>query len=337
MPRLARIEYPGACYHVRSQGRNGRRLLAEAGDRRAFLDSLGAAASRTGWRVLAFCLSPADFQLVLQTPEANLADGMKWLLGRFTGGYHRRHATKGALFRARYRALLIQPPPGPWLGRVIDYVHLTPARRGLITATTPLADHPVSSLPAFLSTTAEHPRWLNRQQAGRALREADFQPGEQNPTVAYAIHLDTLRREAPLPFWRRIERGWCLGDDAFKNSMTGWSRGRRAGSLKRGKTEDPTATAERIIREELAALGWDEQTLARSPKMAPAKAHIAGRLRRETLQTLAWIARRLHMGSVNTARNLLLIQRQAEAETGATAVAAAMPEPWLEEFDVRWD
>jgi hypothetical protein len=65
--------------------------------------------------------------------------------------------------------------------------------------------------------------------------------------------------------------------------------------------------------------------------MAGEKVRIAARLRRETVLTLAWIARRLHMGSVNTVRNLLMTRRHEESPTTPT------PQTWLEEFDVRWD
>lgn len=329
MPRLARIEYPGACYHVLNRGRSGRQVFAEAGDRQAFLDALGAAAGKTGWQVLAFCLAPSGFQLVIETPGGNLSSGMKWLLGTFTGGHRRRHGTRGPLFRGRYRALLVQPDSGPWLARVVDYVHLTPAREHLIGAGTPLRAYPVSSVPAILSPIEQRPDWLD---ADRTLRVAGFPPNDREAAISYAAHLETLRRMPPEREWRRIRRGWCFGDAAFKTTMTALLRGGST-SLPHGSgaREPRAARAEQIITAELAALGWDEATLGRRPKMSEEKAHIASRLRRETVVTLEWIARRLHMGSVNTVRNLLMARRRRAAE------AAAAPEPWLEEFDVRWD
>jgi len=63
--------------------------------------------------------------------------------------------------------------------------------------------------------------------------------------------------------------------------------------------------AERLVKEELARRKWCEQDLADQPKTHRQKARMAGRLRRETTMTLAWVAQRLQMGSVNTLKNTL--------------------------------
>lgn len=330
MPRLARIEFPGACYHVVDYSNRGGRLLAGVDDRVAFLDTLAAAAGKTGWRVLAFCLAPDHFQLALETPRANLVSGMKWLLGVFTGDYHRRHRVGGPLFRGRYRALVVQPDEGPWVGQVIDYVLLTPARERLIRAGTPLREFDASSLSAIMAPAVDRPPWLPVE---RILREAGLHGDTPRNAAAYAARLEGVRNEPPPPEWRRIRRGWCFGSEAFKASMnralTGRDPGSHDGDL---PWEARLAEAERIIAEELADLRWTGDTLRRSPKMAPQKGRIASRLRRETVLTLPWIARRLHMGSVNTLRNLLARLRQQEAASVATE-----PGAWTEEFDVRWD
>ena len=63
--------------------------------------------------------------------------------------------------------------------------------------------------------------------------------------------------------------------------------------------------AERLVREELARRRWLEKELAQKPKTDREKARIARRLRQETTMTLAWIAQRLQVGSVNTLKNTL--------------------------------
>ena len=59
------------------------------------------------------------------------------------------------------------------------------------------------------------------------------------------------------------------------------------------------------VEEELTRRKWAEEDLAGKPKTDQRKALIALRLRRETAMTLAWIAQRLCMGSVNTLKNTL--------------------------------
>jgi hypothetical protein len=69
--------------------------------------------------------------------------------------------------------------------------------------------------------------------------------------------------------------------------------------------EGEEAKAERLVQEELARRKWAEKDLAGKPKTDREKAQRARRLRRETTMTLAWIAGRLQMRSVNTLKNML--------------------------------
>ena len=63
--------------------------------------------------------------------------------------------------------------------------------------------------------------------------------------------------------------------------------------------------AERIVGEELRKRGWNEADLKQRRKTNAKKVQIAARLRRETVQTLDWIARRLEMGCRHTLANCL--------------------------------
>jgi len=56
MARPLRIEYPGAVYHVMAQGNQGRVIYREDLDRLRFLETLGEACSKTGWRTHAYVL-----------------------------------------------------------------------------------------------------------------------------------------------------------------------------------------------------------------------------------------------------------------------------------------
>jgi hypothetical protein len=49
------------------------------------------------------------FHLVLETPQLNLANGMKWLLGIYTQRFNRRHRHWGHLFGGRYILTEIYP------------------------------------------------------------------------------------------------------------------------------------------------------------------------------------------------------------------------------------
>ena len=47
------------------------------------------------------------FHLVIETPNANLVAGMRWLLSSYTLRLNHRHKLFGHVFSGRYKALLV--------------------------------------------------------------------------------------------------------------------------------------------------------------------------------------------------------------------------------------
>jgi putative transposase len=107
MARQLRIQYEGAIYHLMSRGDRREEIFRDDLDQKSFLQSLGVACQKTGWQVHAYCLMSNHFHLVVETPRANLVEGMKWLLGTYTMRFNRRHKLSGHLFAGRYKSLLI--------------------------------------------------------------------------------------------------------------------------------------------------------------------------------------------------------------------------------------
>jgi putative transposase len=74
--------------------------------------------------VLAFCLMPNHNHVCLRTPQGNLARVMRHVDGLYTQRFNRRHGRDGALFRGRYKALVIEAEE--YLSAVVRYIHLNP-------------------------------------------------------------------------------------------------------------------------------------------------------------------------------------------------------------------
>ena len=55
-------------------------IFLDEADRRSFLETLTEACGKTSWQVHAYCLMGNHFHLVVETPQPNLAVGMKWFL-----------------------------------------------------------------------------------------------------------------------------------------------------------------------------------------------------------------------------------------------------------------
>ena len=121
MPRKLRVQYAGAIYHVMSRGDRREVIFADDQDPVQFLATLAQACQKTGWQVHAWCLMVRHFHLAVETPQANLVEGMKWLLGTYTSRYNRRHKEFGHLFSGRYPSLVVDGSGNGYLKTACDY------------------------------------------------------------------------------------------------------------------------------------------------------------------------------------------------------------------------
>src|SRR6266568_1125488 len=160
MARKLRIQYPGAVYHVMNRGDRRESIFHDDADRQWFIETLGEACGKTGWRVHAYCLMPNHFHLVLETPQPNLVAGMKWFLGTYTGRFNRRHKEFGHLFSGRYKALIVDGSGNGYLKSVCDYVHLNPVRARLLATQQSLESYRWSSYGQYLKAPVQRWPWL---------------------------------------------------------------------------------------------------------------------------------------------------------------------------------
>src|SRR5580692_5412955 len=165
MARPLRIQYPGAVYHVMARGSHGQAIFADDEDRKRFLETLAEACQRTGWRVHAYVLMGNHYHLLIETPEGNLVDGMKWLQSTYTARYNRRHKLFGHLFQGRYKAVIVDESEPMYFQVVSTYIHLNPARAGLVRiGQQRLKSYRWSSYRWYLSRRANKPVWLELER-----------------------------------------------------------------------------------------------------------------------------------------------------------------------------
>ena len=115
-------------------------------DRQDFLKTLAEACQKTGWQVHAYCLMRNHFHLVVETPNANLVEGMRWLLERLHDPAQPPAKLFGHVFSGRYKALLVEGSGNGYLKTACDYVHLNPVRAQLLGTEDRLLAYPWSSL-----------------------------------------------------------------------------------------------------------------------------------------------------------------------------------------------
>lgn len=130
MGRAVRTLGAGASYHVVARGNNREAMFIDDEDRERFLELLVEVAGRAGWRGYAYCLMGNHFHLAFMTPEGDLPEGMRDVMGRYARWFNRAHRRSGHVFGGRYRAGLIESD-GHLLS-VLRYVARNPVAAGLV-------------------------------------------------------------------------------------------------------------------------------------------------------------------------------------------------------------
>ena len=91
MSRPLRIELAGGLYHVTSRGDRREAIYFSDADRLQWLAILAEVCEQFNWRCHAWCQMTNHYHLVVETPEANLAQGMRQLNGVDTQYVNRTH------------------------------------------------------------------------------------------------------------------------------------------------------------------------------------------------------------------------------------------------------
>ena len=322
MARPLRIQYPGAVYHVMARGNHGQGIFQDDRDRQCFLETLGEACEKTGWRIHAYVLMGNHYHLLVETPEGNLVEGMKWVQGAYTQRYNCRHKLFGHLFQGRYKAVIVDGQDDEAYFPVVStYIHLNPARAGLIRiGAERLKRYRWSSYPWYLNRAGKRAGWLS---TGRVMGSLGFGPKDVKGYEAYiegrVLELGSKAGRKELDeAWKALRRGWYVGDEGFADklkehlglAMKGRRRESHSGEAKAAHDE---AAAERELQRAFRALGLDEGLVERLPKGAAEKVVAAWWLRRKTTVSLRWVSERLGMGHYSRVTQAI---RRAERQPG---------------------
>ena len=202
MARPLRIEYPHALYHVTSRGDRREEIFADDTDRQQWLDILASVCRRTGWRCYAYCLMENHYHIIIETPHANLSQGMRQLNGVYTQKTNRRHHRVGHVFQGRYKAIIIDKDN--YLLEACRYVALNPVRAQLVEK---CGDWPWSSYPATSGETPT-PEWLTTEPL--------LEYFGQNMPLAQSAYRSFVRQGISRdPLWNELNNQIFLGDEQF--------------------------------------------------------------------------------------------------------------------------
>ena len=140
-----------------------------------------------------------------------------------------------------------------------------------------------SSCGEHLKSPGRRLKWV---RSGRLLGEMGIPRDSKAGRREFEKRMELRRREDEPEEWKRVRRGWCLGDETFRKELIEAMESRLGpehyGEERRASAE---AKAQCLVEEELRKMGWTEQSLEERPKGDKKKIRIAQRLRRETENT----------------------------------------------------
>jgi putative transposase len=214
MARPLRLEFLGAVYHVTSRGNERAAIYLGDSDRTLFLDTLSKVVTKYKWNCYAYCLMGNHYHLLIETPYANLAVGMRQLNGVYTQKFNKAHQGAGHLFQGRYKAILIKKESH--LLEVARYIVLNPVRAKA-------ANDPSSWKWSSYNATAG--------RAGKPeFLSVDWLLGQFAPTLNNAIRryrkfvANGIRVES---IWKSLKAQSLLGDEQFVNQFKDLLAGKR--------------------------------------------------------------------------------------------------------------
>lgn len=327
MSRPLRIEYPGAVYHVQSVGNRNCEIFTDEEDRKIFLETFKEAAARSQWIVYAYALMNNHYHILFRTEKANLVNGMKWLQTTYTVRFNKRHGFSGHVFAGRYQSMIIEADNAHYFSTIIDYIHLNPARSGVARPQTFLSGSRWTSLPDWMSEPENRASWIKPEEGLAVFGCSDSPEGREK----YLNHLlgrveaELMDERALLPVGHvgpgTVQRGWCYGSSAFRqrliNSLDHLTK-RHPGSIATVSDDVGQLLAERIVTRGLRAFGLTEEELLSTPYSHPSKLIIALAVRKSTMVSYAWLAKRLHMGIPRSLGTLLHRAKQMEQDDPKT-------------------
>ena len=313
MPRQLRIEFENATYHILNRGDRREDIFWNDGDRQLFLDTLVEACAKTHWQIHAYCLMRNHFHLIIETPQPNLVAGMRWFLSTYTARFNRRHNLFGHLFSGRYKSLLVDADHGDYFRIVCNYVHLNPARAGILRLNQPLRDYRWSSFPHYLKRPNQRPKWLHTD---RLFSNMDILKDTPAARANFEQATEKYRHTEPSDTYSSIRRGWYYGLKQFRDQvLQRLAKPVTSSHHASERHETDLQRAERIISKELAKISWQETELAHHRKGDPHKIKIAQCLRAQTPLSLSWIATRLGIGTRNHLAFLLYRYQQGNKKS----------------------
>ena len=132
MPRLNVLKKPvaGGIYHLYNRGNKKKEIFLDDGDYHYFVHVLREGLYEHNVRILAYCLMPNHFHLLVQQPEDNSIERlMRSVMMRYVIYFNRKYSRVGRLFESAYKSVPVLTDAQ--LIQVSAYIHRNPTALGV--------------------------------------------------------------------------------------------------------------------------------------------------------------------------------------------------------------
>jgi len=128
MSRLPRTNRIGL-YHVINRGVEKRLIFLDDPDRLRFLGLVDAQKAAFGFDVVAYCLMPNHYHLLLEMKAENLSFALKRLDQDYTQYFNRKYHRVGSLWQGRFKSWFVHDEN--YLNVLIKYIERNPIKNGM--------------------------------------------------------------------------------------------------------------------------------------------------------------------------------------------------------------
>lgn len=109
MPRLPRIQVPGAIYYVTAKGSTKEELFKDKADYAMYMELVSKYKSQHQFKLFSYCLLPDRLYLLIETGEdATISQIMHDLNSLYTKHYNGRYQRRGHLFESRFKSVIVE-------------------------------------------------------------------------------------------------------------------------------------------------------------------------------------------------------------------------------------
>lgn len=201
MARLPRVDVGGEAYHVINRANARLPIFFKEEDYILFENILEEAKEKYDMRILAYCLMPNHFHLILYPREdGDIQKFMQWLTLTHTQRWHIQNKTVGTghLYQGRYKSFLIEKEK--YLLTVVRYVERNPLRAKLVTK---------AENWAFSS--------LSKHLSGKSKMISSWPIERPQDYLAFVNTSLSEKEEGDIRY--SVNRGKPYGSDAWSNKM----------------------------------------------------------------------------------------------------------------------